>query len=301
MSSGVETRVQTVRPIAPWRPAPASAAALALHVAAPAWAAAVPEVWPWAAGAVACSHGLLALTGLWPNSQVLGPTLTRLPGPMPGAVALTFDDGPDPEVTPLVLDLLDRLGARATFFMIGCRARAHPALVRAVAARGHGVENHTMRHRLGFACLGLSAQRRELTEAQAVLADITGHAPTLARVPAGIRSPLTDPVLHGVGLRHVSWSRRGLDTRWTDPRRVIRRLASGVRGGDILLLHDGNAARTAGGRAVVLDTLPVLLSALADAGLRSVPVGEALSLSPAATVAPASPAPVLEPAARAFP
>ena len=152
----------------------------------------------------------------------------------------------------------------------------HPALVLEVVRRGHEVENHTMRHRLGFACLGMAGQRQELLQAQSVLTRLSGRPPRLARAPAGVRSPLTDPVLHSIGLRHAAWSRRGIDTRTRDPGMVLRRLAAGLRDGDVLLLHDGNSARTAAGRPVVLETLAPLLRLLDVRGLRSVPIAQTL-------------------------
>ncbi len=249
---------------------------MSIHAAVPPWLIAAPSDWPLALAAVAGAHAVLGLSGLFPGSQLLGKTVTCLPGRPPGLVALSFDDGPDPEVTPAVLDLLDRHHARASFFMIGARAAAHPALVREVVRRGHEVENHTMHHRYRFALLGAAGQRRELAEAQAVLARLAGRAPRLARAPAGIRSPLTDLVLHRLGLRHASWTRRGFDTGPAGADTVLRRLSPGLRGGDILLLHDGNAARDASGRPVVLDVLAALLPLLHRLGLHSVPVAQAL-------------------------
>jgi peptidoglycan/xylan/chitin deacetylase (PgdA/CDA1 family) len=248
---------------------------------------AAPADWPLALAAVAGTHAVLGLAGLFPGNPLVGPTISRLPGRPLDRVALSFDDGPDPDVTPAVLDLLDRHHARASFFMIGARAAVHPALVREVVRRGHDVENHTMHHRYRFALLGAAGQRRELAEAQAVLAPLAGRAPRLARTPAGIRSPLTDLVLHRLGLRHASWSRRGLDTGAAGADAVTRRLSNGLRGGDILLLHDGNAARDASGRPVVLDALATLLLLLSRRGLRSVPVAQALDDASAALPATA--------------
>lgn len=252
----------------------------------PPWLLLAPADWPQALAAVAGSHALLALAALWPRNQMLGPSINHLPGRPPGIVSLSFDDGPDPDVTPLVLDLLERHGARASFFMIGARAAMHPALVREVVRRGHEVENHTMRHRHSFACLGMAGQRQELMQAQAVLTRLSGRTPRFARAAAGIRSPLTDPVLHSLGLRHAAWSRRGLDTRTRDPDVVLRRLAAGLRDGDVLLLHDGNSAHTAVGRPVVLETLAPLLRLLDASGLRSVPLAQTLAEPPCAARSP---------------
>jgi peptidoglycan/xylan/chitin deacetylase (PgdA/CDA1 family) len=192
-------------------------------------------------------------------------------------VALTFDDGPDDEVTPAVLDLLAAQGVRASFFCIAERARARPALVRRIVAAGHSVQNHSRHHRHGFSLLGPRGLAREVGDAQSALADITGVRPHCFRAPAGLRNPLLDPVLHRLDLHLVSWTRRGFDTREADPRRVGRRLLDGLAAGDILLLHDGNARRSADGPAVVLQVLPTLLQALRSAGLGPVTLAEAVT------------------------
>ena len=113
----------------------------ALHLGAAAAVVAAPAAWPWALGAVALNHALVAATGLWPRSTWLGPNLLRLPDAAAARreIALTIDDGPDPEVTPAVLDLLDAAGARATFFCIAAQAEAHPQLCREIVRRGHSV------------------------------------------------------------------------------------------------------------------------------------------------------------------
>jgi peptidoglycan/xylan/chitin deacetylase (PgdA/CDA1 family) len=100
--------------------------------------------------------------------------------------------------------------------------------------------------------------------------------PHCFRAPAGLRNPQLDPVLHRLGLHLVSWTRRGFDTLHADPRRVLARLVGGLAAGDILLLHDGHARRTAGGTAVPLEVLPRLLEHCRAAGLRTVTLAEAL-------------------------
>ena len=252
-------------------PSPALRASAGLHAAAGVAALAVPGAWPWALGVVATNHAVLTAAGLWPRSAVLGPTLTRLPEPhAAGAVALSFDDGPDPEVTPRVLDMLEAAGAQASFFCIGRRAAAHSALAREIVRRGHRVENHTHDHPHAFAAYGPAALRRQVADAQSALAEATGEAPRWFRAPAGLRSPLLEPVLARAGLHLAAWSQRGFDTVDKTPARVAGRLTTGLREGDVLLLHDGNAARTAEGEPVVLAALPLLLGALSLAGLRGV-------------------------------
>jgi peptidoglycan/xylan/chitin deacetylase (PgdA/CDA1 family) len=190
-------------------------------------------------------------------------------------VALTIDDGPDPEVTPAVLDLLDAHGARATFFCIAQHAQAHPQLCREIVRRGHSVQNHSHQHRHNFSLLGLRGFGREIEAAQDALSQVTGELPRFFRAPAGLRNPFLAPVLHRLDLQLVSWTRRGFDTVRTDPARVLSRLTRQLAAGDILLLHDHNGARTSAGQPVVLEVLPALLRAFAQGGLRSVTLPDA--------------------------
>ncbi len=251
-------------------------ASVACHLGAAAAVVAAPASWPWALGAVALDHAVLAGTGLWPRSTWLGANLRRLPhaAEARAEVALTLDDGPDPEVTPAVLDLLDAHRARATFFCIGQRAAAHPRLCREIVARGHAIENHSHRHSHRFALLGPRAIARELGQAQDMLAQITGRAPGFFRAPAGLRNPFLDPELQRLGLQLVSWTRRGFDTVRRDPAQVLARLTRTLRAGDIVLLHDGNAARTCSRRPVVLEVLPALLQHFEQAGLHPVTLAD---------------------------
>lgn len=253
-------------------------ASFGLHALAAGAAIAVPDALPWAVAGVAANHAALTAAGLWPRSRWLGPNVTRLPpdAAARGEIALTIDDGPDPEVTPRVLDLLDAQGVRATFFCIAVRARAQAALTRQVLARGHDVQNHSLAHRHNFSLLGPRGYADEVSRAQQMLADVTGREPTCFRAPAGLRNPFLDPVLHRLGLHLVSWTRRGFDTRERDAGRVQARLTRDLAGGDILLLHDGHAARTASGAPVLLEVLPPLLARVREAGLRCVTLAAAL-------------------------
>jgi peptidoglycan/xylan/chitin deacetylase (PgdA/CDA1 family) len=256
-----------------YRPPPLLLASAALHATAAFGLAAAPGRWPLLAGTVFANHVVLAALTFWPRGTLLGATLDRLDeaSARRGEVCLTFDDGPDPEVTPRVLDLLAARGARATFFSIGHRAAAHPEIVAEAVRRGHRVENHTHTHPNLFACLPPAGLRGQIERAQAVLGEAAGSRPTFFRAPAGFRNPFLDWVLHGAGLRHVSWTRRGYDTVERDPARVAGRLLKGLAAGDVLLLHDGSAARDRRGTPVVLETLPRVLDELEARGFSSVP------------------------------
>jgi peptidoglycan-N-acetylglucosamine deacetylase len=262
-----------------WRPSPLVSASIGLHVGALAVVLARPSAWPWAVGAVLADHALLTAAGLTPRSRLLGPNWTRLPDAAAGRreVALTVDDGPDPRITPRVLDLLDERGARATFFCIGERVQRYAGLTREMARRGHSVENHSQRHLNSFSLLGPRSLVAEIERAQDTIGITTGQPPLFFRAPAGLRNPFLDPVLTRLGLRLASWTRRGFDTVSTSVEAVLGKLTRDLGAGDILLLHDGHAALTVTGVPVILEVLPRLLDALAAAELTPVTLRAALA------------------------
>lgn len=256
-------------PARPWRPSTAVQLTILIHLAAliallfrPAW-------WPWVVAVLAANHLALGLIGIWPRSSLLGENMIRLPDAAArrGEIAVTFDDGPHPEVTPMVLDILDRYGVKASFFCVGEKAAAHPDIVREIVRRGHAIENHSMRHSGFFGFYGPVALRRDIGAAQAVLGGIAGRPPRFFRAPMGIRNPMLDPVVTRMGLRYISWTRRGFDTVARDPEVVLKRLLDGLGGGDILLLHD---RRSVHGNPIVLTVLPALLEKLSATGLKPV-------------------------------
>lgn len=262
-----------------WQPALLIRASILLHVLALVAVIAAPGQWRWALAAVLVNHALLTLLGLWPRSRWLGPNWTQLPAAATARneIALTIDDGPDPVVTPQVLELLDRYAVQATFFCVGAKALRYPDLCREIVRRGHAIENHSQHHRHSFSLMGRSGFTRELQSAQDTLTAITGQRPLFFRAPAGLRNPFLDPVLANLGLRLASWSARGFDTRISDAKRVKSKLLRGLRAGAILLLHDGNAARTPGGIPVILEVLPSILASATSTSLRFVTLRHALS------------------------
>ena len=260
-----------------WHPSPLLTGSALLHTGAAAGVLAAPALWPWALGAVAANHALVTTLGLLPRSSGLGANITRLPTALAGAagrIAITIDDGPDPEVTPRVLDLLAAHGLKASFFLIGHRAERHPALCRAIAAAGHRVENHGYSHSHALSLFGPQRLAADIARAQTVLQDASGQVPRFFRPTAGLRNVFLDPVLHRLGLQLASWTRRGYDTRTPDAALVLQRLTRGLTDGDILLLHDGHAARTADGQPVITQVLPLLAQRLADARLATTTLSE---------------------------
>jgi peptidoglycan-N-acetylglucosamine deacetylase len=246
---------------------------LALHAAALPALAMFPERWGWIGGALVADHTAIVAAGLAPRSTLLGPNLSRDAAAAGArAIAPSFDDGPDPEVTPRVLDLLDGAGARATFFCIGRRVAASPALAAEIARRGHRVENHTHSHRGSFYFHARRTLEHEIDACQKTIADATGRLPVLFRAPAGIRSPILQPALAGRGLTLCSWTRRAFDTVRRDPAAIAAALTRDLTAGDVLVLHDGAAHERPGRADVLLRGLPLLLRSVRERGFSIVPV-----------------------------
>jgi peptidoglycan/xylan/chitin deacetylase (PgdA/CDA1 family) len=158
----------------------------------------------------------------------------------PARVYLTFDDGPDPEWTPRILDLLARAGAKATFFLVGEAAARQPALARRLLAEGHEVGNHSFSHRHPWT-LPERAARREVSEGAEAIADVVGRAPRFFRPPHGRlrRCMIEEARARGEAL--VLWSRSAVDWGpWARAAGIARRL-TGVAAGDIVLMHDGRS------------------------------------------------------------
>ena len=219
-----------------------------------------------ALGACAAAHGTLAYATLRPNNTLFGPVVTRFE-PSGGQVWLTIDDGPDPHDTPRLLDLLDEHGAaRATFFLRGDRARAHPALVEEIVRRGHGIGNHTLNHpQATFWCLGPGRMEREIGGCSDVLRGITGSEPGLFRAPVGHVNPFVHRAAARRGMRLVGWSARGfdgVDRHASDPAGVAARILDGLRPGAIILLHEGR--RGPDGAAVNVRSTGLLLASLTE-------------------------------------
>jgi peptidoglycan/xylan/chitin deacetylase (PgdA/CDA1 family) len=261
----------TARPGA--RPAPFVRGSQALHAAAIPAIAVAPHFWPWIAGTLVADHLALLAGGLLPRSTLLGPNLVRDPAAAAaGRVALTFDDGPDPAVTPHVLRILEARGVSATFFCIGESLLAHRELAVEIARRGHSIENHSHTHPDGFFFYPSGGLEREVSRCQAAVAETTGRPARFFRAPAGIRSPLLARTLVEQGLELASWTRRGFDAIARHPAPVLGRLVRGLGAGDVLVLHDGARHEYWGGRRVVVEVLPRLLDAIESAGLRAGPL-----------------------------
>lgn len=190
-------------------------------------------------------------------------------------VALSFDDGPSPAATPLILEYLKSQGVHATFFLIGREAAAFPNLVAREAAEGHDVGTHGMHHKPLRASMPQAAMEEELRGATEAIVRAGAPRPTFYRPPEGVISPLGLKVVQGMGYRAIGWS--------VDPRDAFRRPSSSivqdilqdVKPGSIILLHDAP-----GERQVTLDALKAVIPQLKAQGYRIVSVSELLRLTP---------------------
>jgi len=215
---------------------------------------------------------------LWPQSRLYCPVLTRLPTTQ-RAVWLTIDDGPSDQ-TLAMLDLLDAHGAKATFFVVGERAAARPALVHEIVRRGHSLGNHSATHPARwFWALGPKRMREEIERTQAILEGITGTRPRWFRAVIGMSNPFVAAALRSHGLARVAWCARGFDAVVADPRKVLDRVERGLAPGAIVLMHEGAPH----GRN--LEGMAMLLQRLDQLGYRTM-FPEAIEGLPAAPTAP---------------
>lgn len=192
-------------------------------------------------------------------------------------VALTFDDGPDPVTTPLLLDLLAVHGVAATFFVIGRRAKAHPELIRAILDHGHTIGNHSFSHDTLVAFKGVQMIEAEIAASQRVLSGL-GVTPLLFRPPVGITYPLLGSVLAGLGLTAVTFSCLARDGGNRSIGRLAERILRRVRPDDIIMLHDGLPVRSAP-TSHWLREVSKILAGIAQKGLKIRPLAEVIGRS----------------------
>ena len=222
--------------------------------------------------ALALAHIGPGVTWLPPVRRRWAPSLAGLG--RPGHLALTFDDGPQREGTPAVLEALDRLGWRATFFLLGCAVRAEPQVAAQVAAAGHEIAVHGDRHRY-LLTRTPGAARDDLARAIRSVTEATGSVPHWYRPPYGVLTTGGLLAARATGVRPVLWSAWGRD--WTasaSPRSVVDELCSGVLDGGTALLHDSDVTSAAGSWRTTVAALPLLAEEVARRGLRVGTLGE---------------------------
>jgi peptidoglycan/xylan/chitin deacetylase (PgdA/CDA1 family) len=203
-----------------------------------------------------------------PGSRFLLDHQTDVPCLNGPCVALSFDDGPSPEITPKVLDILRQKDARATFFLVGEKVERHPDLARQMAREGHVIGNHTYSHPSLFCFLSPRRLREEIELAQEAIGRVTGATPRHFRSPVGLRHPLLEPALRRATLELVLWRLRTYDTLSPKPEALRQRVLGRVRPGAIVLLHD----RSGPGASAMLAALPDVIDGLRARGYQLVTV-----------------------------
>ncbi len=220
---------------------------------------AVTGYWAALAGVSAGIIGLHAWASMYPRSPWYVRTVARLPA-SETACALTFDDGPHPEFTPRVLDLLARHHMRATFFVIGEHAQQHGALLRRIVAEGHSLGLHSWHHARWFSMLSARRIKADLRACGDTIAQATGQPPPrLFRAPVGVRSPNVADAAYALRLTTVAWSKRLWDTQGAPAARVQRHLECAVRPRAIILAHDGHEPKHPGDRSATIAALSAAL------------------------------------------
>jgi peptidoglycan/xylan/chitin deacetylase (PgdA/CDA1 family) len=224
----------------------------------------IPHLLMTAGGGCAFA-GTYSWASFVPSAQLFGPTIRRTGDEK--TIALTFDDGPNPAVTPDLLDLLKQHEVRATFFLIGAHVRRSPALAREISQRGHTIGNHTDTHP-NLTILSTQQISDELDRCDEAIFAATQRRPRWMRPPYGFRSPLLNGVVRrrgGAGV--VMWSRLARDWKPQPVAAVAERLQR-VRGGDIVLLHDGDHRLAQGDRHHTVQALEQWIPRWKEAGLQ---------------------------------
>lgn len=217
-------------------------------------------------GAAAVVIGGAAHGAFYRNSLIFGPTIRRL-GTHDRVVALTFDDGPNPAATPLVLDALAARGVKATFFILGRHAERWPDLVARAAAEGHSLGNHGYHHRK-LHLRSPAYVRRDLELGTDAMVKAGAPQPRFFRAPHGFRSPWVTHIARTLGQRTVGWSLGVWDSDRPGVDEIARRTVEGASPGAILLLHDGDGYDPDGDRLQTAQAVPLLVDRLLDRGYR---------------------------------
>jgi peptidoglycan/xylan/chitin deacetylase (PgdA/CDA1 family) len=198
------------------------------------------------------------------NSRVFGSVLGHLPGGG-RTISLTFDDGPNEDATPRVLDALAEHNVKATFFILGSHAERFPELVRRVVSEGHQIGNHGYFHRK----LHLKSPfyvKRDILLGKRAIERAGGDTPRFFRAPHGFRSPWVTAIAKSLGERTIGWSLGVWDSDLPGVSAIVDRTVEGTGPGSIVLLHDGDGYNINGDRMQTAAAVPEIIMRLRDRG-----------------------------------
>lgn len=188
------------------------------------------------------------------------------------AIALTFDDGPDPDSTPRILDTLRENDLQATFFVIGHKAVNHPDLLRRIVEEGHTIANHSYSHSYFIALFSGQKLRTDIQRCNEAIRDITGRVPVFFRPPFGVTNPRYAAVLKDLQMQSIGWSLRSMDTRAKNKYQLINTIISKLKPKDIVLLHDH--------LSLTADTLPDMIGHCREMGIKIEPLPRLIGKEP---------------------
>ena len=156
-------------------------------------------------------------------------------------VAITFDDGPNPEFTSQVLELLAKFNCKATFFCIGKQIEAHPELFQTILENGHTIGNHTYSHSNSYGLLSAKKVLSDIQKNNQIIKEQTGLVPLLFRPAFGVTNPRIKKAIKTIGMRSIGWNKRSFDTTNLDEKSILARITKNLKSGDVILLHDASA------------------------------------------------------------
>jgi peptidoglycan-N-acetylglucosamine deacetylase len=182
---------------------------------------------------------VISLGVVFPRMRLFGEFICRGKSSL-RRVALTFDDGPDERSTPALLELLREAHIQAAFFGIGKRVAAHPELAARIVREGHLLENHSHAHSNLTNLFSVKKLREDFFLASWEIENATKTTPRFFRPPMGLSNPRIFKAASALSLKVIGWTARGLDTKLTDPKKIVARIERRLKPGAIILLHDGN-------------------------------------------------------------
>ena len=220
-----------------------------------------------AVASLACVAGYHTMS---PTSQLYGRTFIGL-GPGSRQLALTYDDGPNDPYTWRTLEVLERHGVKATFFLIGQYVQQKPEIARAVVAAGHAIGSHTWSHpNLIFE--QVTELRRQLVQTRQAILDATGVETKIFRPPFGGRRPATLRTVRAFGLQTVMWNVTCYDWKPKSVDEIVARAERQIHGGDVILLHDGSHVRMGADRSRSVEASDRILSRYLGEGFEFVTI-----------------------------
>ncbi|HTD24841.1 MAG TPA: polysaccharide deacetylase family protein [Terriglobales bacterium] len=226
----------------------------------------------WLTGAALLGGaGAYSYAAIAPQSQLFGASFAR--GADPRQLALTYDDGPNDSCTQSLLDVLSKYGVKATFFLIGRHVRSRPDIARQIAEAGHAIGNHTYSHP-NLIFTSLRKLRRELEICERVLTESIGEHARLFRPPFGAKRPAVMRTIHSMGFKPIKWSVTCYDWKPTTADRVEQHAVRQIRGGDLILMHDGDHNHMGADRSHTVEATDRLIRRYHDQGYEFVTIPE---------------------------